>query len=206
MEKLRLLTTSPRTTSDERKPPSTPVSPQIRLAKMMAAKLFNFLPPLDIGEPENFIAAVVSILAKYPGDVMMAAIDPADGIPSRTDRPTLRLIKEVCEEYYAPIAREARRARAQQEALPLPPRRQRTPVEQAAVDEKVAAMRRELGIPTDGLPRRGAQAPPLPWERPSDKSLPAPREERPLGKGLLAELEARRARNQAREPSDDSEG
>ncbi len=205
-EKLHLLTSSPRTSSDEREPASTLVSLQMRTAKLAAKKLFDFLPPLDVGNPERFIAAVVSILAKYPAAVMLAAVDPIDGIPSRTDRPTLHLIKKVCEEYYEPIEHALWRERVQQEAVPLPPRRQRTPAEQAVVEEKVAAMRRQLGIPADGLSRRGAQASP-----PFGNGLPrggeqAPRPttwDRPFGERLLADLEARKARNQAQEPSEE---
>jgi hypothetical protein len=173
---------------------------------LAAKKLFDFLPPLDVGDPESFITAVVSILAKYPAAVMLAAVDPIDGIPSRTDRPTLHLIKTVCEEYYAPIEHALWRERAQQEAVPLPPRRERTPAEQAVVDEKVAAMRRQLGIPADGLPHRGAQAPP-----PFGNGLPrggAQRPttwDRPFGEKVLADLEARKARNRAQEPSEPSD-
>jgi hypothetical protein len=155
----------------------------------MVDKLLDLLPPLDVNDPLSFIAGIVQIFSEYPADVMLAAIDPAHGIPSRADRPTLRLIKTVCEEYYEPIAREEDRARAQQEilstrALPQAPR---APAEQATIDAKVAAARRELGIPADGVPPRGMQA-------------RSPRWDRPISKSVLADLEARRIRNQALEP------
>ena len=152
----------------------------------MAAKLFDLLPPLDVGDPKAFIAGTITILAQYPGDVMLAAIDPANGIPSRTDRPTLRLIKQVCEEYWEPLEREAERARAHEEHLKsaVPPRPPRIPEEQAAIDKKIAAARAQLGIPAEGLRRRAAQ----PFQG-----------ERERSKHILADLAYRKARNEARQ-------
>jgi hypothetical protein len=189
MEKLRLISDRLATPSDAPEQSSKPISPQIRLAKAMADKLFDLLPPLDVGDPEAFIAGTIAILAQYPGDVMLAAIDPANGIPSRTDRPTLRLIKQVCEEYWEPIERGEERAlyarRARESAAAAPPLKPRSAEEQAAVDARVAAVRAELGIPAHGLPRRAAQTPLL--------------ERAALSKDLLADLERRKARNKARE-------
>ena len=168
-------------------PSLKPSSSKIRTAKAMASRLFDLLPQLDVADPEFFIAAAVAILAEYPADVMLAAIDPVHGIPSRTDRPTLRLIKAACEESYAPIQREEDRARAAEQSLlsrPLP-RAPRTPEQQAAVDAQVEATRRELGIPAGGLPKRGIQGRPI--------------SERPTKQSVLADLEARRARNEAKE-------
>jgi hypothetical protein len=188
MEKLRLITDRLATPSEAPERSSKPASPQIRLAKAMADKLFDLLPPLDVGDPEAFIAGTIAILAQYPGDVMLAAIDPAHGIPSRTDRPTLRLIKQVCEEYWEPIEREDERAlhaqRARESTLATPPLKPRSAEEQAAVDARVSAARAQLGIPADGLRRRGAQL---------------FQEEREFSKHLLRDLERRKARNEARE-------
>jgi hypothetical protein len=157
----------------------------------MADKLFDLLPQLDVGDPESFIAGTIAILAEYPADVMLAAIDPVRGIPSRTDRPTLRLIKAVCEELYAPIAREEERARARESASQEPKRPPRTAEQQAGIDQQIIEARAALGIPCRGLPRRiGGRIPPD-----GDRSP-----------HLQADLEARKARNEARRAIEQDSG
>jgi hypothetical protein len=148
----------------------------------MADKLFDLLLQLDVADPEAFIAGTVAILAEYPRDILLAAIDPVHGIPSRTDRPTLRLIKVVCDELYEPFVREEeqRRARDDAQAALEPPRKPRTLEQQAAVDAQVAAARLELGIPQNGLARRGLQPPSV-------------RHDPERTKRLLEDLAARRA-------------
>ena len=84
--------------------------------------LFSLVPAPDVGDPRAFATGVVAIFALYPPPVMREAVDPATGIPSRTDRLTLKLIKAACEEIYAPIRRhEEEAACAQQRRLMLPP-------------------------------------------------------------------------------------
>ncbi len=117
-------------------------------------KLFRFLPPLDVDDPRHFMAAVASILAEYPEQVINAAVCPT-GIPARSDRPTLRLVKQVCDEILEPVRREWERRAAERDArqsLP-PPRRPRTPEEQARVDAQVARARRELAEAASGQAR-----------------------------------------------------
>lgn len=95
------------------------------------------------------MAGTVAIFATFPVEVMRAAVDPANGIPGRTDRPTLKVIKAVCEEIYAPIERRMERERALEEhrrALP-PPREERTPEQQACIDASVADLKRRLAAP-----------------------------------------------------------
>lgn len=176
-----------------RSPQASTQTPQTRMAKLIASKLFGLLPPLDIADPEGFVVATIAIFAEYPGDVMLAAIDPVRGVPSRSDRPTLRLIKAVCDELYAPIDRAREREIYALRARPLPQRRPRSAEEQAAVDAHVAAVRRELGIRTGGVADRGVRARPLP-------KLDPRRERR-----LLEELERRKARNDSRASEDGHE-
>lgn len=111
--------------------------------------MFNLLPPLDVSDPQAFIAGTIAIFASYPVEVMQAAVDPTNGIPGRTDRPTLKTIKAVCEEIYAPIERRIERERAAEEhrrALP-PPRVERTPEQQARIEASVAELKRKLASP-----------------------------------------------------------
>jgi hypothetical protein len=100
------------------------------------------LPPLDVGDPEAFMAATVTIFASYPLEVMQGALHPLKGIPGRSDRPTLRLIKMVCDEIYAPILREKEREEREHQraktARYILPRPKRTPEQQARIDALVA--------------------------------------------------------------------
>jgi hypothetical protein len=119
----------------------------------MAERLFKLLPPLDVTDPKSFMAETISILSGYPDAVTERA---AHEIPRRTDRPTLRLIKTVCDELLDPIERELERRRAHENhiagALPRP---KRTPEQQARIDAQVASARQQLGIP-EGVSRKGA--------------------------------------------------
>ena len=130
----------------ERPPPSSaPVSPQMKLAKTMAERLFKLLPPLDVIDPESFMAETISFLSGYPIEVMERA---AHEIPRRTDRPTLRLIKAACDELLEPIDRELeRRWASESHRLGALPRPKRTPEQQARIDAQVAVARQQLGIP-----------------------------------------------------------
>jgi hypothetical protein len=166
-------------------PSSMPVSPQIKRVKELASRLFNLLPPLDVTDPESFMAETISILSEYSVDMVERVVH---AIPRRTDRPTLKLINDVCEEVYAPIEREIERERARlaaEETRRLcPPWPERTEEEQQRVREKILAWRRSQGIPETGLPPRGMQA----------RSLPEVSPERM--RAVLADCEARRARRE----------
>lgn len=115
-------------------------------------RLFDLLPPQDVGDPKAFMASVAAIFSQYPDAVVeQAAVGPR-GIATRTDRPTLRLIKEVCEEFYGPILRDAEREALRNQPKPLP-RPPRTPEEQARIDKQVADFRKRFGVPPEGLRR-----------------------------------------------------
>lgn len=138
------LTGQAKTDSEKPTQPSTPVSPQMRRAKRAVSRLLKFYPPLDVGNPEVFIAGIVSIFAQYPTELMAAAVDPR-GIPRRLKNLTnLAAIEEVCRDLYAPIARQMERDRIANAPRALP-RPKRTPEEQAKIDAQVAAARRPLG-------------------------------------------------------------
>lgn len=134
------------TPSSEPTTSSSPVNPE---AAKAVDRLFSLLPPQDVLDPEAFLTATITLFAEYPVAVMARA---AMIIPQRHDRPTQKQMRIVLEELYEPIEREQERKRAEAEhrrALP-PPRAERTPEEQAAVDAKVAEVRRSLGIPAAG--------------------------------------------------------
>jgi len=111
--------------------------------KKMADAMFDRLPPLDVGDPETFIAETVAIFLEYPDEVVQKAVRD---IPRRSDRPTLRLIKAACDELFAPIAREHERPKVVPE-LPRPPR---TPEQQARIDKQVTEARRQIAAASVG--------------------------------------------------------
>lgn len=147
---LQVLSQHQRTVSELPAPISKPASPTLNEQQIMAAKavdrLFDLLPPLDVGEPQAFMSATIAIFAEYPIELIDRF--PA-AIAQRSDRPTLRLVRAICDEINEPYARETARmlaARSALRGLP-PPRAKRTPEEQARVDAQVADFRKALGIP-----------------------------------------------------------
>jgi hypothetical protein len=120
--------------------------------KKFAERLFNLLPPQDLTDPEFFQTEVIRVFLDFPDEVVERAVHE---IPRRSDRITLKLVTEVCKEFYAPIERQLERERYK--ALPEPAPRPRTPDEQARVKEQIAAFRRRFRIPEGGLPPRGVQ-------------------------------------------------
>lgn len=125
------------------------MTPQQRAAANATDRLFDLLPPQDVGDPYAFIAAVARVFVSYPAEIMDKAVIE---IAQRTDRPTLRFVRETLDALYEPIARQAARERAAQRVIE-PPRVKRTPDEQRRIDEQVARVRRQLGIPEGGLSR-----------------------------------------------------
>ena len=181
--------------------------------------MLDFLPPLDVGNPKVFIAGITAIFASYPVEVMEAAVDPVKGIPARTDRPTLKLITEVCEEIYDPIRRRAEyedRQRARDSAPALLPRPPRSAAQQAVIDAQVASARSALGIPPAGLKKYRELLPPsaeipmlppsaeMPMLPPSADS-PTLRDDGKHASRIAADLAARAARNQATTQEDSHE-
>lgn len=167
------------------RPDYTPPSPHVRAAAKAVDRLFDLLPPLDVGDPKAFIAAAATIFAAYPPEVWDAVNDPVRGITGKAARPALADIKKACDLAYEPIERDMERAQARRDYLRglLPPRAQRTPEEQARVDAQVEETRRIFGVPQ-----------PKAWVEP-----PARGDGKHFER-IKKDLEARRARNEATEP------
>lgn len=151
---------------------------------MATKRLFDLLPPVDVGDPEAFLDAVTATFTGYPLGVLREAIVK---IVQRSDRPTLKLIKEVCDEVYEPILRREQhqdRERMRLRSLPAPVDRSTRPT----LDQIEQDLNRKIG-----------EAGPKFTPRPSD-DLPimgAVHEPRADGKHALrvaADLEGRRAR------------
>ena len=60
----------------------------------------------DANDPETYIAATVSVLSRYPSEVIRDATEPATGLPSRLKwLPSISEIREECEILAARITR-----------------------------------------------------------------------------------------------------
>jgi hypothetical protein len=139
----------------------------------------------DVGDPETYLAGVITILSEYPVEVMNALSDPRMGSRVLRDYPTISQIRQACEILYKPIAGEEERAHRKRLAektreLPRPPR---TPEDQQRIDEMIDAWRRSRGIPQTGLPRRTGQAREL-AQIPSERM-----------RAVIADCDVRRLRN-----------
>lgn len=110
---------------------------------MTVHKLFRLLPPQDVLDAEAFLAAAVALFAGYPAEVGERAIALIAG---KSDRPTLKIMRQALDEIFAPIERESARqaARASHEQHRALPRPKRTPEQQARVDAQVAEAKRLL--------------------------------------------------------------
>ena len=104
------------------------------------------------------MAMAVKVFSEYPPDVMMQAVEK---ITFTNERPTLKYIRESCDEIYEPSRRKeerAQRERDRKRALP-PPRHKRTPEEQARIDAMVADAREKFGISQEGVVKPQQAAP-----------------------------------------------
>lgn len=179
---------------------TTSDSPKLREAKRQVEKLFNLLPPQDVLDPEAFLAATITAFAEYPIEVMATA---ATDIPQRTDRATLKFIRERLDIIYEPFERQLERDRAAQShrlGLP-PPSTKRTPEQQARIDAQVEAARHQLGI--TGNTKRVPVLPPS-----ADLPITAPvhttRNDGRHASRVMADLEQKRARRESTDPPKES--
>jgi hypothetical protein len=75
---------------------------------------------VEASDPKAFVAAVATVLAHYPEEVVRAVTDPASGLPSRLSwAPTIAEVKAACEERMAPLYRAQKRETVAQEARRL---------------------------------------------------------------------------------------
>jgi hypothetical protein len=188
------LTQPQKTASGLPKLNSRPISPMLNEKQIMAAetadRLFGLIPPLDVGDPKRFIAATIAIFAEYPAEVMDQF--PA-AIAQRRDRPTLPLIRSVCEEVNAPYAREIERKRAwdsHMRSLPPPEERPITPEERARRAAHAAEVRAALGIGVS---------------EPKKHIAPEPRSDGKHAQRIADDLAARKARKEAEQASQRTE-
>jgi len=102
-------------------------------------RLFGMVPPQDVGDAEAFLTASITLFARYSNETRQEAVIE---IATRSDRPTLKLMKQVLAELEE---RQIEREEREQRRLRLPapdPRKSRSPEEQARVDASIEEWRR----------------------------------------------------------------
>jgi len=118
------------------------IEPRLIGAGRQVERLFKLVSLPDVGDPKAFISAATSLFAAHAPEVGDAAIPE---LATRSDRPTLRLMREVLEEL-TDRAIERQRKDDGRKALP-PPERKRTPAEQARAEAQANELRRAFGLP-----------------------------------------------------------
>lgn len=111
MEKLSQTVSAPRSTS------SVNTSERLNEAKIGARRLFGCFRAGDAHDPETYIAAAVSILARYPVEIIRAVTEPT-GLPSTSQwLPTIAEIRNECEVLALRAQRSTERERQIQQQL-----------------------------------------------------------------------------------------
>lgn len=81
-------------------------SEKLNEAKRGAKRLLGCYRAGDANDPETYIAATVSVLSRYPSEVIRDVTEPATGLPSRLKwLPSISEIREECEILAARITR-----------------------------------------------------------------------------------------------------
>lgn len=118
------------------------IEPRLISAGRQVARLFKMVSLPDVGDPKAFISAATALFAGHAVEVADAAIPE---LATRSDRPTLRLMREVLDDL-TDRAIERQRKADSRHALP-PPDRKRTPEEQARAEQQANELRRAFGLP-----------------------------------------------------------
>ena len=126
----------------------------------------------------------VKVFAEYPPDIQMQAVEK---IAVTNSYPTLKFIKDTCDEIWEPIRRKQERehlASERKRALP-PPGEKRTTEEQARAEAQVAAIRKDFAIPEGGIVK-------------PQQALPVNHDGRNISR-IWVDLEQRKVRNAMRQ-------
>lgn len=118
------------------------IEPRLISAGRQVQQLFQLASLPDVGDAEAFIAAATALFAAHAPEIGDAAIPE---LATRSDRPTLKLMREVLEDL-TDRAIERQRKSDGRKALP-PPERKRTPAEQARAEAQANELRRAFGLP-----------------------------------------------------------
>ena len=107
-------------------------------------RLFQLTSLPDVGDPEAFLSAATILFADHAPQVAEKAVPI---LATKSDRPTLKLMKEVLDQLTSEAIERQHRADGRMKALPhIAPRAKRTPEEQAKVDAQCAELRKAFGL------------------------------------------------------------
>jgi hypothetical protein len=121
------------------------LTPRMINAGKQVHRLFKMVSLPDVGDPEVFLSAATLLFADYAPQLGDRAVPM---LATKSDRPTLKLMKEVLDELNHNALEQQQRKDDRLRALPhLTPRAPRTKEEQERVDKQVAECRRAFGIP-----------------------------------------------------------
>jgi hypothetical protein len=88
-------------------PPNLPQNAAPEFAVARARLLVGCYRREDFSDPEIAFRAFVSVLARYPEDIVIKVTEPATGIPSKLKwPPSIAEVVDACNEAMAPILRE----------------------------------------------------------------------------------------------------
>lgn len=95
---------------------------RLKLALQRLEEMAGILPKVDIGDPQRLVTTLVSVLAEYPAEVILAVTDLVRGLPSQLKWfPTVFETRQACEAIVGERRRhsgdQARRDRVRAETL-----------------------------------------------------------------------------------------
>ena len=116
-------------------------------SKQGAARLLGCYRTGDANDPEAYITAVVSVLVRYPANIIREVTEPATGLPSRLKwLPTIAEIREECEILANRERRRVERDRQIREQIEARDRLQITDNRPKKTYQQLVAECRALGI------------------------------------------------------------
>lgn len=120
------------------------LTPRMISAGQQVHRLFRLTSLPDVGDPEAFLSAATILFADHAPQIAEKAVPI---LATTSDRPTLKLMKEVLDQLTGEAIERERRADGRMKALPyIAPRAKRTPEEQAKVDAQCSELRAAFGI------------------------------------------------------------
>lgn len=83
-----------------------------------ARTLFGCYRKGDANDPDTYVAAVAAVLSEYPDDTIWTVTDPRAGLPSKVGwLPTVKEVRDACEDHYGPTKRAMEREAAERRQL-----------------------------------------------------------------------------------------
>jgi hypothetical protein len=92
-----------------------------------AKLLFGCYRTGDANDPETYVAAITAILARFPEEIITQVTHPDTGLPSNGKGwlPTVKEVKDACNEAYEPIVQNELRLKRVKEQIEMREREER---------------------------------------------------------------------------------